>query len=141
MSSVETRLRLALIADTGVFALLGDRLYVPKLPPRIATFPVCIIQRINTTSLTTQQQSDPSFEDAGWVRFQITNWSHGPTAVEEANTVAVAIQRALKAICLGSVQNGQGPNFLLNRTMVEQPATVPPLFGFRADYKMWYAEQ
>lgn len=149
MESLEQILHDALLAQSGLTALIGQRLYLVQLPQDVLTFsnwPAVVYQRVSTVPLYTHSFDTGQQASVGWARFQITSWSRGPSSGNESDQIARAIHAALQTfnawadpICPSVVISA--PNYLLNRRMHVEPQTDPPLFKQILDVKIWYRDQ
>lgn len=142
MTSVEEAIRAHLVADSGVAAIVGDRVYLVQLPQN-PTYPAIRYQRISTIPLYTHQLGG-SQGTVGWCRFQFDGFCQGPSSGKQSDELARAILTALgkfNAYQFGQSPLVQAPNFLITRSMGIEPGTQPPVFKARLDVKVWYRDQ
>lgn len=148
--SVESNLRAQLLADPGLSALIGDRLYLVQLPQN-PQYPCGVYQRVFTQPLYVQTRGRNPLTGGqatiGWSRFSFTFWSNdgaqGGSIVEQ---IALAVMAAMESVNLidlpqSPVVINQAPNFLITRRMGIEPQTQPPLFKAMLDFKIWFQDQ
>lgn len=156
MTSVETELRTALIADAGINAVLGNRLYWPTLPQQ-PQYPVAIFRRVSTQMLRSHgtQVGGIRLPGTGWCRISFTIWSDlSPTqtrgsssgAADELNSVVQAILAALNHINLCAVPESpvttlSAPNFFLGLRDGVESNVQPPLPVNYLDVMVWFSDQ
>lgn len=139
--SVEQFLHDYLVADAGVSAIQGSRLYLVQIPQN-PTFPCTAYQRISTQRIWTQDISG-SNGTFGYCRFQFTCFadqtaSGGKTAIALSSAIVAALQKFNMAAPVGSpVVLRQAPNFVLNQRMDIEPQQQIPLFRMILDVKLW----
>lgn len=88
--SLETGLRAALIADAGVTALVGTRIY-PEVMPHDVTYPAISYQRISTV----RTQYLTAVDDFTQVRIQIDCWDDSYSGVK---ALAAAVKSAIDGV-------------------------------------------
>lgn len=145
MATLDERLRAAFLADAGVSALIGNRLYDRQIAQNPPQYPCAAYQRISTIPLYSQEH-DSDQASVGWARYQITVWADGPNGGIIAANVAKAFSDALQGFNLWNqpaspVVVQSAPNYILNRRAGIEPNTKQPLFKEFIDIKCWYSEQ
>lgn len=140
--TTEQQLRTALLADPGVQALIGSRLYVVQLPQN-PTFPCVAYQRIATTPLNVHVLGNRQ-ASTGTARFQFTIFAATQTGAQSVLEIADALKAALQTFNLGqqpqspSILRG-APNFVLNEFMRIDPDIAPqPVFVAVLDTRIWF---
>lgn len=143
------------MADPGLSALIGDRLYLlqlpqnPQGPPDL--YPCGIYARISTQPLYVHTRGRNPLTGGqatiGRARFSFTFWSddgaNGSIIVEN---IALALMAAMEGVNLVDqpsspfVING-APNFLITRRPGIEPQTQPPLQKTMLDFMCWYSDQ
>lgn len=149
--SVETILLADLLADPGLSALIGNRLYVAQLPQN-PSYPCGIYQRVSTTPLyvNSVRGRNPltgGQATVGKVRFSFTFWSNdGKNGAAIVESIALALMAAMENVNLIGLPTSpatinQAPNFLITRRTGIEPQTQPPLFKAMLDFMCWYQDQ
>ena len=149
--SVESILLADLLADAGLSALIGNRLYQVQLPQN-PTYPCGIFQRVSTTPLyvNSVRGRNPlagGQATVGWARFSFSFWSNdGKNGAAIVDSIALALMAAMENVNLIALPTSpatinNAPNFLLTRRMSIEPQTQPPLFKALLDFKCWYSDQ
>ena len=135
-SDLEASLYAFMIANAGINAAVGNRVY-PKLVPQDATMPAITYRRISSEHVHSMDGSSGA-DDA---RYQITCWGTTRLSAKSvANTVRLNMDG--KTGLMGSVTIG--------RMLLEQDEDMPDeppaknkedwRFGVRHDYSIWYDE-
>jgi Protein of unknown function (DUF3168) len=148
--SVESILRADLLADPGLSALIGDRLYLVQLPQN-PVYPCGIYQRVSTIPMYVQTRGRSPLlggqATVGWARFSFSFWSNdGAQGGAIVESIALALMAAMENVNLCALPQSpavvtQAPNFLITRRMGIEPQTEPPLFKVLLDFKCWYQDQ
>jgi hypothetical protein len=149
--SVESILLSDLLADAGLSALIGNRLYQVQLPQN-PTYPCGIFQRVSTqplyvNSVRGRNPLTGGQATAGWARFSFAFWSNdGKNGAAIVDSIALALMAAMENVNLIALPTSpatinNAPNFLLTRRMSIEPQTQPPLFKALLDFKCWYSDQ
>lgn len=142
MATLDERLRAAFLADAGVSALIGNRLYDRQIAQNQPQYPCAAYQRISTIPLYSQEH-DSAQGTTGWARYQITIWADTPSGGIIAQNVAQAFADALQTFNLWNLPASpvilqSAPNYLLNQRAGIEPNTKQPLFKEFLDIKVWY---
>jgi len=156
MTALETELRAALVADAGVNAILGNRLYWPSLPQQ-PVYPAAIFRRVSTQPVKTHGTSTGGIPlpGTGWCRISFTIWSDlSPTqtrggftgAAEELNGIVQALSAALNHIDLSAtpespVTTVRAPNFFLGLRDGVESNVQPPIPVNYFDVGVWFSDQ
>jgi hypothetical protein len=140
VAGVKERFREAIIADGGVFALIGNRMY--RQIAQNPVYPCCSYARISDVPLYSQEK-DALQGTTRWARFQVDVWSMDDI---EADVVATAIEAALQGFNLWTapaspVVVNTAPNTVLSRRDGIEPNTQPPIYRETLDIKVWYSVQ
>jgi hypothetical protein len=154
--SVESILRAELLADPGLSALIGDRLYLVQLPqnpqgPPNNLYPCGVFSRVSTQPLYVHTRGRNPLTGGqasiGKARFSFSFWSddgsNGSIIVEN---IALALMAAMENVNLIALPTSpatinNAPNFLVTRRMGLEPQTQPPLFKVLLDFMCWYSDQ
>jgi hypothetical protein len=149
--SVEQLLHDSLLADPGVSAIIGTRLYFIQLPqgPDGLTYPAGVYQPISLRPLYIQTRGRTPLEGGqatiGTVRIQLMFWASGPTGGASMLSLYQAIMSAMEnfnAITpTGFRIIVNAPNRLVQRILDVEPNTQPPLARLRMDFEIWYQDQ
>lgn len=143
MSTIEQQLRESLLANAGVSALIGTRLYLVQKAQGSA-YPCVAYQRISTQRQYHHVLGGNQASTA-WSRFQFTIWADGKTGGEVTQQVSAALRAALQTFNLAAQPASpavlrQAPNFVLNEHMTNEPNPQQPLFKSILDVKIWFQE-
>jgi uncharacterized protein DUF3168 len=147
--SLETQLRAALIGDTAVNSLIGDRLYHVQLP-QIPSYPSGVLQRISTQPLYVHTRGRTPLEGGqatvGWARISLCFWTDGRNAADTGESIAQAVMAAMENFNAWALPQSpsvlfSAPNILITRRTGIEPQTQPPLFKAMLDFKIWYQDQ
>lgn len=138
--TLEQQIYNGLLADTGVTAFIGTRLFLIQLPQN-PTYPCASYQRISTNPLYTQENADQG--TVGWARFQISGFFEGAQSGLQCEEFAKAVTAALQTFNAGQPPAsppvlGTPPNYVMGRSMRVQPQTQPPIYMCVIDAKLWY---
>lgn len=141
--TLEQQLHDALLADSGVTAIIGDRLYLVQLPQN-PVYPAATYQRITTIPVYVHTLGGGQGQ-IGYARFQITGWHSGASSGKQSDDFARAVLAALQTFNAFALPSSplvltQAPNFLLSRRMQVEPGTQPPIFKAILDVKLWYRD-
>ncbi len=144
--AVEEQIRAGLLADAGVAALLGTRVYIDQLPQNPNPYPVATVQRISDVPYYTQQPPGGTQASVGWCRISITVWCDGATASQVRENLCRAIIIAMQTFSCYDLPSSplvvrQAPNLLLNRRHTVEPQTRQPLFKGILDFRCAYQFQ
>jgi hypothetical protein len=142
--TLEKQLYDALLADFGVAAFIGDRLYLVQLPQN-PVYPAATYQRISTFPLYVHKLGGVQGQ-VGWSRFQITGWFSGATSGQQSDGFARAVAAAIQTFNAFALPGSpsvltQAPNYILSRRMHVEPNTQPPIYKAILDVKLWYRDQ
>lgn len=142
--SVEQLVYASLSGNAGFNALIGNRFYELQLPQNPA-YPCVAYQRISTVRQSTLDQGSGTV-GVGWCRFQFTIWCRGPSAGEQADTVARAIQAAMRTFSAYQLPSSpyvllSAPNIQLSDRAMVEPKTNPPLFKRMVDWQIFFQDQ
>lgn len=135
---LETTVRTALLANAGLTALIGQRLYMVQLPQN-PTYPAGVMQRISTVPFTTLTQGS-TFQSMGWCRFSFTFWANGANGGSTTDQIAQALQAAMLTFNASLAGSTAAPNRLLTRSLTVEPNADGPLAKARIDYSILYQE-
>lgn len=149
--TLEEIIRSGLLANAGVYALLGTNLFLVQLPedafdssinPPGGTPPNTPTARAVYQRLTTQRiYAHASANNVGWSVFRFTIWDY--TGISTLN-IAQAIVAALAdftAQLEDSPPSPNAPNFVLSQRMDVEPQTDPPLFKTVMDVRFFFEDQ
>lgn len=142
--TLEQNLRTNIMNDSGVTAVLGDRLYITRLPQN-PVYPCAVYQRISTVRQPTMnQQGNTRWMSSGWARFQFTTFSNdGAGGAAAAIAAADAIRAALPKFNLSSEGGPMtgAPNFVVGERAGDIPDTMPPVYTQMLDVKVFFRDQ
>lgn len=130
MADIEAVLYAKLIADSGLSALIGTRVY-PNVIPQNATLPAIAYQRISTRQ--TVSHSGPS--NLYRPRFQFTAVS---TTYANVKAVAGALRDALNGLTDEATTPPLGVALMDNET--DGFTDASDLYSVRQDYFIWFKE-
>lgn len=152
--SVESILRAELLADAGLSALIGNRLYWVQLPqnPQLQNlYPCGVYRRVSTVPLYVQTRGRNPLTggqaSVGQVRFSFTFWSgDGTTGAAQVGAIGLALKAAYENVNLIALPTSpatinNAPNRLVFETYDFEPQTQPPLPRGRLDFISWYSDQ
>ncbi len=143
--TLEENLRTNIVNDSGVAAVLGNRLYITRLPQN-PVYPCATYQRISTERYPTMdQQGNSRWESCGWARFQFTTYSNDGAGGAAAAIAALdAIRHSLPKFNLAA-ENGVpfsgAANFVLSERAGDIPDTMPPVYTQMLDAKVFFRDQ
>lgn len=148
--SVESILLADLLADAGLSALIGSRLYLVQLPQN-PVYPCGVYQRVSTQPLYVHTRGRVPLNGGqasiGRARFSFSFWSdNGATGGAIVESIALALMAAMENVNLIALPTSpatinDAPNFLITRRMSIEPQTQPPLFKAMLDFMCWYSDQ
>lgn len=141
-TSVEAQLIAALAADPTYSGLVTGGTYLVQLPQN-PDYPAATIQRISTVPLYVQTEpGDTRQATVGKVRIQYTCWVEDPVnSGPISDSIAQAVLNVLRSFSAYGSPATSNPSYLLNRRMLIEPQTQPPLFKQELDIMFWYQDQ
>lgn len=150
--SVEQLLHDALLADAGVSAIIGNRLYFLQLPqgPDGLVYPSGVYQPIALTPLYVQTRGRSPLEGGqatvGRVRMQLCFWADGSSGGATVLSLYQAVMAAMEnfnaiALPTSPAVIANAPNRLVQRKIDVEPNTQPPLARLHMDFDIWYQDQ
>jgi uncharacterized protein DUF3168 len=145
--TLEQAIHAALVGDPAVSGLVGDRVFLVRLPQLsiLNNGPAITYQRISTVPIYTHSFDVGQQGTVGFSRFQFTVWG-GTTdssgeLCETISNALLAVFKNFNAQEFGQSPVIQSPNFLLSRRMESEGNVNPPLFKELLDLKIWYRDQ
>lgn len=145
---LEEFIRNSLLADAGVAALIGDRLYniLQFQQQKAIGYPAVSMQRISSTPIYAHSFDVGQQGSVSLVRFQFTIWADGKTSGKDSDTVQRAIVAAFNTFSAWQIPGS--PNFFISAPnisgggrAINKPDNNPPLFGHILDVKVWARDQ
>ena len=143
--TLEQIIQNALVADPGVSAVIGSRLYLLQLPQN-PTYPAAVFQRVSTVPIYSHSPDVGQQGSVGVARFSFTAWATGAHSGATMEACAAAILAALQTFNAWALPTSpqvitQAPNYVVGRRMGIEPQTDPPLFMSVIDVKIFYRDQ
>ncbi len=143
--AVEQQIRDGLIADAGVFAITGTRIYPDQIPQN-PVYPCVFIERASDKPYYTQQAPGGTQASVGWARISISMWCDTQNASQIRENLCRAIILAMQTFSCYDPPSSpsvvrQAPNILVGRRHWPEPQPRQPLFRAVLDFMCCYQFQ